>query len=459
MNVHLPGRYPNLTDPQCLVKGKKGVVMIEEKRSGAPFLEFEAHESGVRYYCRDMPAVFTRAVNARVWDEDDRGYIDFLSACGSLNYGHNHPAMKARLIDYLSSDGILNSLDLHTGAKRDFLRAFHETILAPRGLDYRVQFTGPTGTNAVEAALKLARKITGRQTVVAFTNAFHGMSLGALSAGARQKHHRSAGVALGGIVRLPYDGYHGADIADLDRYEAMVCDPSGGMGPPAAFILETVQGEGGLNAARPEWLQHLAGIARRLGALVIVDDVQAGCGRTGSFFSFEGTGLVPDLICLAKSISGIGLPMALLLIRPSLDQWSPGEHNGTFRGNNLAFVTASVAAQLWGDQEFLDAVAGSSTRVSEWKQETAASFEPGAMRARGRGLMSGLAFAEPQHARLVCAEAFRRGLLIETSGPHGEVVKLLPPLTIEPGLLEEGLGRLQESIKAVLAPARLRSAA
>lgn len=433
--------------------------MIEETRSDPSFFEFEAHESGVRYYCREMPAVFTRAANARVSDEDGREYIDFLSACGSLNYGHNHPEMKARLIEYLSGDGILNSLDLHTGAKRDFLRTFYATILAPRGLDYRVQFTGPTGTNAVEAALKLARKITGRQTVVAFSNAFHGMTLGALSAGARQRHHRSAGIALGGITRLPYDGYHGADIAELDRYETMVNDPSGGMEPPAAFILETVQGEGGLTAARPEWLQHLAGIARRLGALVIVDDVQAGCGRTGSFFSFEGTGLVPDLVCLAKSISGIGLPMALLLIKQSLDQWAPGEHNGTFRGNNLAFVAATVAVQLWADQEFLSTVTGSVARVSAWRQEMAASFGPDVVCARGRGLMSGLAFAEPEQARLVCAEAFRRGLLIETSGPHGEVVKLLPPLTIEPGLLEEGLGRLRESIEAVLAPARLRSAA
>ncbi|MGE0565635.1 MAG: aminotransferase class III-fold pyridoxal phosphate-dependent enzyme, partial [Pseudolabrys sp.] len=168
--------------------------MIELGDHEGPLTPFETLESGVRYYCREMPAVFTRAANARVWDESGKEYIDFLSCCGSLNYGHNHPAMKAKLIEYLSGDGILNSLDLHTGAKRDFLRTFHEMILAPRGLDYRVQFTGPTGTNSVEAALKLARKVTGRQTIVAFTNSFHGMSLGALSAGARQKHHRSAGV-------------------------------------------------------------------------------------------------------------------------------------------------------------------------------------------------------------------------------------------------------------------------
>jgi diaminobutyrate-2-oxoglutarate transaminase len=147
--------------------------------------EFEENESTVRYYCRQMPAVFARALNARVWDEDGVEYIDFLSGCGSLNYGHNHPRIKARLIDYLVSDGVLNALDLHTVAKRSFLRALREVILEPRGIDYRVQFTGPTGTNAVEAALKLARKVTGRRSVVAFTNAFHGMTLGALSVTAR----------------------------------------------------------------------------------------------------------------------------------------------------------------------------------------------------------------------------------------------------------------------------------
>lgn len=433
--------------------------MIDASLRKNPFGDFEAGESEVRYYCREMPAVFTRAVNAQVWDEDGNEYIDFLSACGSLNYGHNHPRMKSEVIAYLAGDGLLNGLDLHTAAKRDFIKAFRQSILVPRGLDYRLQFTGPTGTNAVEAALKLARKVTGRRSVVAFTNAFHGMTQGALAVGARHRHRRAIGVDLDGVVRLPYDGYLGAGIADLDRYEAMVGDPSGGTEPPAAFIVETVQGEGGLNVARSQWLRHLAAVAERLGALVIVDDVQAGCGRTGSFFSFEQAGIVPDLVCLAKSISGIGLPMALLLVRPDRDQWSPGEHNGTFRGNNLAFVAATVAVDLWTDPGFLASMSEATQRIRRWLDGMAAEVGTGCAHVKGRGLMSGLAFTDRELSRRVAAEAFRNGLLIETSGPYGEVVKIMPPLTIEAEVLDDGLRRLQSSIEAVVSRDALRPAA
>lgn len=433
--------------------------MMSARIHNDSFCEFEKNESNVRYYCREMRAVFTRAVNARVWDEDGNEYIDFLSACGSLNYGHNHPLMKARVLEYLMSDGLVNGLDLHTVAKRDFLQSFRDIILAPRGMNYRVQFTGPTGTNAVEAALKLARKVTGRRSVVAFTNAFHGMSLGALSVGARHLHRRSAGVDLGGCVRLPYDGYLDASTSELDRYEAMVKDPSGGVELPAAFILETVQGEGGLNVARPEWLQHLAVVAKRLGALVIVDDVQAGCGRTGDFFSFEKMGINPDLVCLAKSISGIGLPMALLLIKPEHDQWSPGEHNGTFRGNNLAFVAATAAIHLWDDPDFLASLSASAERIRRWIDDMVAELGIDYARPKGRGLMSGLAFTDHKLARRVAAEAFRHKLLIETSGPYGDVIKIMSPLTIEPEVLEVGLRRLRSSIQAAVAHDQLRPAA
>lgn len=417
---------------------------------------FDRTESNVRYYCRHMPAVFTRAANARVWDEDGHEYIDFLSACGSLNYGHNHPLMKAQVIDYLVADGILNALDLHTAVKREFLTAFRESILTPRGLDYRVQFTGPTGTNAVEAALKLARKVTRRRSVVAFTNAFHGMSLGALAAGARHHQGQAAGAELNGIVRLPFEGYLEADIRDLHRYEGMVGDPTGGVEPPAAFIVESVQGEGGLNVASADWLRHLAALARRIGALLIVDDVQAGCGRTGDFFSFERSGIHPDLVCLAKSVSGIGLPMALLLIKPEWDRWSPGEHNGTFRGNSLAFVAGMVAARLWSEADFIGSVRTTTKVVRTWIEDAARQF---GARPKGRGLFSGLAFADPAVTRHAAAQAFERKLLIETCGPRGEVLKVMPPLTIEPDLLKEGLRRLSDAIEVSLNRAQFRPAA
>ena len=421
--------------------------------------EFETSESGVRYYCRAMPAVFARAVNARLWDEAGVEYIDFLSGCGSLNYGHNNRALKSRVIDYLAGDGLLNGLDLHSVAKRDFLRGFREIILEPRGLSYRVQFTGPTGTNAVEAALKLARKVTGRQSVVAFTNAFHGMTLGALTLNGKQRSRASAGAPLGDVVRLPYQGYRGAGTDAIDLYEHMVCDAAGSLDPPAAFIVETVQGEGGLNCASPDWLRHLGKAAKRLGALVIVDDVQAGCGRTGRFFSFEDYGIVPDLVCLAKSIGGIGLPMALLLVKPDYDQWAPGEHNGTFRGNNLAFVAARAALEFWTSPPFLRTLAQTAERLRQWITDICARLGGEIARPKGRGLMVGIAFADDGIAERVAAEAFARQLIIETAGPRSEVLKLLPPLTIEPSVLEDGLRRLEAAIATARRSPSLRSAA
>jgi diaminobutyrate-2-oxoglutarate transaminase len=433
--------------------------MLNSNATMAEPSEFDRSESAVRYYCREMPAVFEKALNARIWDENGGEYIDFLSACGSLNYGHNHPFLKSRVMDYLGSDGMLNGLDLHTVAKRDFVRTFREKILAPRGLSYRLQFPGPTGTNAVEAALKLARKVTGRRSVVAFSNAFHGMTLGALALTGNRNARLGAGVPLDDVVRLPFQGYLGADASELDRYAAMVEDPSGGIEPPAAFIVEMVQGEGGLNVADADWVQHLARVAKRLGALLIIDDIQAGCGRTGAFFGFERAGIDPDIVCLSKSLSGIGLPMSLVLIAPEHDQWAPGEHNGTFRGNNLAFVAATAALELWQSPEFSANAAAAAALVESWVAKTARALGKSTATPRGMGMMSGLAFSDERLAGMIAHEAFSQRMLIETAGPHGEVLKLMPPLTIETDLLQEGLQRLDGVVAKVVSQVGLAAAA
>jgi diaminobutyrate-2-oxoglutarate transaminase len=406
----------------------------------APFGNWE---SQVRSYCRVMPAVFTRARNSEVWDETGRRYIDFWSACGSLNYGHNHPDMKAAVLKYLAGDGILNGLDLHTPAKRTFLQSMVSDILEPRGLDYVMQFPGPTGTNAVEAALKLARKITGRRPIVAFSNAFHGMTLGSLALTGNERVRQNSSAVLPPTVRLPFDGYCGAKANELERFSNMCLDPSGGIELPAAFVVETVQGEGGLNVASSQWIRTLSRVASKLGALLIIDEVQTGCGRTGSFFSFERAGIQPDIVCLAKSISGLGLPMSLVLIRRALDQWEPGEHNGTFRGNNLAFVSAAIALRYWKHPEFLANVEYISRQLDAWCEVTAGSFDA---QHKGLGLMRGLRFADKRAARTIAHEAFKRGVLLECCGPHQEVLKLMPPLTMEPNVLSEGLAKVAASI-------------
>lgn len=419
---------------------------------------FERRESSVRSYCRSFPTVFRKARGSRLIDGEGREYIDFLSGCSSLNYGHNHPELKLALMEYISSDGIAHGLDMHTDAKARFLEAFERRILKPRGLEYRAMFPGPTGANAVEAALKIARKVTGRTNVIAFTNGFHGMTLGALAATGNSGKRGGAGVPLSGVSHEPYDGYFGPDTDTADQLERRLADPSSGLDKPAAIIVETVQGEGGLNVASDVWLRRIEQIARKHGALFIVDDIQAGIGRTGGFFSFERAGIRPDIVTLAKSLSGLGLPFALTLIRPDHDRWKPGEHNGTFRGNNHAFVTAAKALDLfWADGAFEAEVASRSALLRDRLGKIAAST-PLAIGLKGRGMMSGIEMERGEDAAEICAECFDRGLIIETSGSHDEVVKVLAPLNISEEDLESGLSILAEAVRLISAR-RQKSAA
>jgi diaminobutyrate-2-oxoglutarate transaminase len=417
-------------------------------------VQFGKIESEVRYYCRDTPNLFVSARGARVWDNHGMEFIDFLAGCGSLNYGHNHPAIKAALLNYILCDGIGNALDFHTEAKLDFIEAFSETILAPRKLDYRLQFTGPTGANCVEAALKLARKFTGRATIAAFTNAFHGMSMGALAATGSRTPRQGIEGMLQHVVRLPFEGYLGSGIPELERFSEMARDPSGGVGPVAAIIVETVQGEGGLNAASDAWLRKLAEVARDVGALLIVDDIQAGCGRTGDFFSFERAGIVPDVVCLSKSIGG-GLPMSLLLVKPEFDIWHAGEHSGTFRGNSLAFVAATVALSFWTDREFVEGLQERSRCLASWCDNVALEYPGAIVRGKGRGMMRGVEFASAANAKAVADCARKKGILLETCGPSDQVLKILAPLNIERDLLHQGLCRVKAAIEEVCSVASL----
>ncbi|MFV3077757.1 diaminobutyrate--2-oxoglutarate transaminase [Niveispirillum fermenti] len=414
---------------------------------------FDRMESRVRSYSRAMPRLFTKAQG--VWMEDAQGgrYLDLLSGCSSLNYGHNHPVLKQALMDYIASDGVTHSLDLHTEAKEEFLAELESTILAPRGLSYRAMFTGPTGTNAVEAALKLARKVTGRQHVIAFTNGFHGMTLGALACTGNAGKRGGAGVPLTHVSHEPFDGYFGPDVDTAELLEQRLSDPSSGLDKPAAILVEPVQGEGGLNVASPAWLRRIADIAKRHGALLILDEIQAGCGRTGDFFAFEAAGIKPDIVTLAKSLSGMGLPFALTLFRPELDQWKPGEHNGTFRGNNHAFITAAAALRhFWRDGAFEREVKARGEFLGKCLREIAAPYGD-RVRLKGRGMMQGIDVGSGEIADQITAAAFARGVIIETSGAHDEVVKVLAPLTITEQELATGMRILRECTQQAMAPA------
>ena len=422
-------------------------MQTELHAAGTAGLEvFAELESAVRSYIRAFPALFARARGACIWDRDGRRYIDFFAGAGALNYGHNEPHLKEHLLRYLAEDGIAHGLDMGTAAKAEFLEVFAERILRPRGMRHRVMFPGPTGTNAVEAALKLARKVTGRPGVIAFTHGFHGMTLGALSASSNRAKRAGAGLPLGAATSMPYDGFLGPGVDTVDVLRRYLDDPGSGLDLPAAVLVETVQGEGGLHAAGERWLKGLQDLCRSRGILLVLDDIQAGCGRTGPFFSFERADLDPDLVCLSKSISGYGLPMALLLIRPELDAWHPGEHNGTFRGNNLAFVTGAAALRaFWADGALSSAVARRSAYVRRRLEALAAGR---GLEVRGRGLILGLAGQEPGWAEGVSHRAFARGLIVETSGADASVIKVLPPLVIDDEILAEGCDLLEAALAA-----------
>ena len=408
---------------------------------------FDELESEVRSYARSFPRVFNRACGEYLYDTDGTEFLDFLAGAGTLNYGHNNPLFKQALLEYIEADGITHGLDLHTLAKQRFLETLQAKILRPRGLDYQVQFTGPTGTNAVEAALKLARNIKGRHNIISFTNGFHGVSLGSLAATGNSHHRGAAGIALGGVTRMPYDGYLGDGFDTTAYLDKVLSDASSGIDKPAAAIVETVQGEGGINAASFEWLRALQEVCHRHDVLLIIDDIQAGCGRTGTFFSFEPVGIQPDIVTMSKSLSGYGLPMAVVFMKSELDLWKPGEHNGTFRGNNPAFITATAAINhYWSDSKFSKSIEKKGQVIADRLDQFVADYGDGSFNARGRGMFQGINCVSGELASDISLRAFKRGLMIETSGAEDQVIKLLCPLTISEEALNKGLDIIEESI-------------
>ena len=410
---------------------------------------FEQIESQVRSYVRQFPTIFQRAKGSYLYDEQGKEYIDFFAGAGTINYGHNHPRVNEALIEYIKNDGVTHGLDYATSAKKKFLETFHYTILEPRHMDYKIQFSGPTGTNAVETALKLVRMVKGRSNIISFTNAFHGLTMGSMAVTGNAFYRDEAFINRANVTFMPYDKYFGAGINTADYIRKFLEDNSSGVDLPAAIILETVQAEGGVNVASDEWLQDIEQICRDFDILLVVDDIQVGNGRTGTFFSFEKSGINPDIITLSKSIGG-GLPLALVLIRPELDQWKPGEHTGTFRGNNLAFVASTELLSYWENNNLSEAVYYKEGILREELEKVAEKYPQLNSRVRGRGLIYGLNIPEIGFCREVSTEAFERGLIIELAGGKDDVLKFLSPLVIEEELLKEGLAIINDSIDAVM---------
>lgn len=412
---------------------------------------FETYESEVRSYCRHFPTVFTKAVGADFYDEDGNKYIDFFCGAGAVNYGHNNPVIKKKLIEYLESDGIMHALDMYTVPKREFIETFEEKILKPRGLNYKIQFPGPTGTNANEAALKLARKVKGRSNVFAFMGAFHGMTLGSLALTTDKGSRRGAGVALENVTFIPAP-YMFPELDTVAYMQRLIDDDHSGVEKPAALFLETVQAEGGIRVFDPEWLKAVRAFCDKNDILMVVDDVQVGCCRSGNFFSFERAGIVPDMVTMSKSIGGYGLPLAITLLKPELDIWKPGEHNGTFRGNQLAFVAAKAGLEYMIDNKVDEQSKSKGEIVKKFIEEKILPLDS-RLEMRGIGLIWGIEFENipvKGLADMVIEKCFENGLIIEGAGRKNSVVKIMPPLVIGEDELREGLAIIEKSVKEEL---------
>lgn len=417
---------------------------------------FEQRESNVRGYSRVYPVTFTTAKNARQTDDTGKEYIDFFAGAGVLNFGHNNEAMINAMIDYMKNDGVLHSLDMQTSAKAEFMQTFTDLILEPRNMPHRIQFMGPTGTNAVEAAMKIARRATGRTEILAFSQGFHGMTLGSLAATANEYFRNASGVPLNHVrheafgCEVPCNGCNqGCGLGALDHLRARYLNTSSGMAKPAAILLETIQAEGGVNVAGKEWMKSVAALAEELGAVLIIDDIQVGCGRTGNYFSFDDLGVMPDIVCMAKGVGGIGTPMAMNLVHPELDKhWSPGEHTGTFRGQNLSFVAGKVALDYFRNDDFMKEVKDKSVLVDQYLQPLLHADK--SLQLRGKGMIFGLDMGSGERSAAVVQECFKKGLIIAACGTGGKVLKIIPPLTIPKSDLIAGLEILTESVRSVM---------
>ncbi|MEV8569227.1 diaminobutyrate--2-oxoglutarate transaminase family protein [Streptomyces sp. NPDC051322] len=419
-------------------------------------------ESAARTYARSLPIVPVRARGLTIEGADGRRYLDCLSGAGTLALGHNHPAVLEAIKKVIDSGAPLHVLDLATPVKDAFITELFETLPRHFADQARVQFCGPAGTDAVEAALKLVRTATGRNGILTFTGAYHGMTAGALAV--------SGGAPDVRVTRLPYPqdyrspfgvgGERGVDLATRWT-ENLLDDPKGGVLPPAGMILEPVQGEGGVIPGPDNWMRRMREITAARSIPLIADEVQTGVGRTGAFWAVEHSGIVPDVMVLSKAIGG-SLPLAVIVYRSELDVWDPGAHAGTFRGNQLAMAAGAATLAYVRENRLAERAGTLGARIIGRLQGLAADH-PSIGDVRGRGLMIGLEIvdreagdptatapppADAARAAAVQRECLARGLIVELGGRHSSVVRLLPPLTLTDEQAEAVLDRLADALTA-----------
>ncbi|WP_327268109.1 diaminobutyrate--2-oxoglutarate transaminase family protein [Streptomyces sp. NBC_01218] len=448
--------------PEVLPAAHEGILRRQSLR-----------ESAARTYARSLPIVPVRARGLTIEGADGRRYLDCLSGAGTLALGHNHPVVLEAIRKVIDSGAPLHVLDLATPVKDAFVTELFATLPGELARDARIQFCGPAGTDAVEAAFKLVRAATGRTGLLAFTGAYHGMTAGALDASGGAQEVRVTRLPFPQEYRCPFGigGERGAEVA-AHWTRHLLDDPKGGVPAPAGMILEPVQGEGGVNPAPDGWLRRMREITADRSIPLIADEVQTGVGRTGRFWAVEHSGVVPDVMVLSKAIGG-SLPLAVIVYRSSLDLWQPGAHAGTFRGNQLAMAAGAATLAYVRENGLAERAAVLGARMLGRLRELAA-LHPGIGDVRGRGLMIGVELvdpeaapdhdggpppADPAFAAAVQQECLRRGLIVELGGRHNAVVRLLPPLTLTDEQATAVVDRLADALQAAEGSPHRRAAA
>ncbi|MFD9289676.1 diaminobutyrate--2-oxoglutarate transaminase family protein [Streptomyces sp. NPDC060030] len=434
-------------------------------------------ESAARTYARSLPIVPVRARGMTIEGADGRRYLDCLSGAGTLALGHNHPVVLEAVRKVIDSGAPLHVLDLATPVKDTFTTELFSTLPKELADNARIQFCGPAGTDAVEAAFKLVRAASGRSELLSFTGAYHGMTAGALAASGGATDVRVTRLPFPHSYRCPFGagGERGADIA-ARWTEYLLDDPKGGVPAPAAMILEPVQGEGGVNPAPDGWMRRMREITQERSIALIADEVQTGVGRTGTFWAVEHSGIVPDVMVLSKAIGG-SLPLAVIVYRSELDLWQPGAHAGTFRGNQLAMAAGAATLAYVRENRLAERAGTLGARMLARLQALSADH-PSIGDVRGRGLMIGIELVDPEAgpptvtaengsapppdpalAAAVQQECLRRGLIVEIGGRHGAVVRLLPPLTLTDEQATAVVDRLADALRAAECSPNRRAAA
>ncbi|WNW10406.1 diaminobutyrate--2-oxoglutarate transaminase [Pseudomonas sp. DTU_2021_1001937_2_SI_NGA_ILE_001] len=430
--------HTGLSHPYCL----DPTPLLERQRQ---------QESNARSYPRRIPLVLERAQGIYVQDSRGQVFVDCLAGAGTLALGHNHPVVVEAITQVLASGLPMHTLDLMTPVKDAFVQEIFGCLPADFARNARIQFCGPSGADAVEAALKLTRTATGRHSVLAFEGAYHGMTLGTLAISGNLSPKNALGGLMAGVQRLPYPhdyrcpygvgGEQGVSL-NLHYLKHLLSDPESGVTAPAAMILEPIQGEGGVIAAPDRWLQGLRELTQARGIPLIVDEIQCGIARSGRMFGFEHSGITPDVITLSKAIGG-GLPLSVMVYNDSLDLWEPGAHAGTFRGNQLAMAAGTATLRFIREQGLVAHAERAGAHLRKQLQALQQEFA-WIGDVRGRGLMLGMEIVDPQggadaqgHPPVDSARAkafqqacLKHGLIVELGGRHGATVRFLPPLII-----------------------------